>query len=426
MVNLSVRKANLRIIVNSASFFSVPGPTSGIPYRRCLLSLSMLFTPTKTKHICDFALDFAFEGSSKHTWGRDAPNVVGWQFLSLEKQTAFFETFGQMLKEEPCNFGADWAEEGYADLFSELGEYCSRDRMAWCAGYGSPTLKVRGEGLMGIPAGLVTTLPLCVLLEYRNAAPPMLSMNFEARVGVQKKRKRQASRLIRASQIRYSDRDLGGLDLPLGPRLSVIPGDRAGDRSLRWTTLLRQSRLLNLQKRRETQSEAGEPAAQAEAADPASADERASLNIGNAASTENAVLPPARTIPKTAAREAQDSVVVGLSRSIHSDRQIPSQTLHEALPVSRQAACADEPASGDDDFPDQIRDQIEPAITPKAPSQLEAETTSEGGWSIARHLGNVSVSKVIGRPAGSGSHSGAEREAIEQVQPETIPLPATP
>ena len=209
-----------------------------------MLSMSMIFTPTKKSNICDFSCNFKFEEYTGTTYGRVPPIVRSHHFLSLEKDTNFLADFGDKLKEEPCNLGENWEDKGYADLFSIMGDAINKDRYAWGSGHGTSDFSVKTERYLGKAAGVVETLSLCVLLDYRDAAPPALLTSVSARVGVEKKGKTCKSEMVTRfalgrNQPRYSDRYLPAFEMSGGPKLAVLDGDRLGPRSSRLPCLVR-------------------------------------------------------------------------------------------------------------------------------------------------------------------------------------------
>jgi hypothetical protein len=244
VANMTVRGCNARVVVHSASFFSIPSKLEANAGRRCMLSMSIIFTPTKKSNISDFSCTFKFEEYTGTTYGRVPPIVRSHHFLSLEKDTNFLADFGDKLKEEPCNLGEDWEDKGYADLFSIMGDASNKDRYAWATGHGTSDFSVKAEGYLGKPAGVVETLPICILLDYRDAAPPTLVTSVSARVGVEKKGRTCKSQMVTRfalgrTQPRYSDRYLPAFEMSGGPKLAVLDGDRLGPRSSRLPCLVR-------------------------------------------------------------------------------------------------------------------------------------------------------------------------------------------
>lgn len=237
LADLKIGGCSIEVILHSASFFTVPLGRTGINERRGLLSLSLLFVPGKRHHIIDLSCGIVLRGSDGVPAGRDPPRVAGWQFISLENDTAFLDDFGELLKQEPCALDGQWRDRGYEDLFSTLGVKNDRNRAIWGTGLDTPEFVIRAEGKMGVPPGTVITVPVCLLLRYQSQASPSLTMDISAHVGVEKERKSVGRRGRPAEMLfgpKYTDHYLRSLEVQAGPRLSLISGDRRGDRSVSW------------------------------------------------------------------------------------------------------------------------------------------------------------------------------------------------
>jgi hypothetical protein len=215
---------SIKAIIHSATYFSIPPPPSTSPIfhtpgqRRCLLSISLVFYPGTKINICDASIKIKFG-----PYSLCGPSVLGYQFLSLEYDTSFLETFAHHLRTIPSLLNRTWHTCGYHDLFTAKGTSKETSNPAWgVLSSDASTLTLTSEGTLGTPPGIPSTVPLCILLAFEEPPPPVLtaSITVSGRLEEKGSKIRSLLRHFRRYKVKFPS-----IAICPGPRLPVLEGD---------------------------------------------------------------------------------------------------------------------------------------------------------------------------------------------------------
>ncbi|CAD6564986.1 MAG: hypothetical protein CYPHOPRED_004996 [Cyphobasidiales sp. Tagirdzhanova-0007] len=127
-------------------------------------------------NLYDFSAVFDFSGFSQ-----SPTTVLGYQFVSLTRETRFLEDFYSHLHQSLSELDERWYTNGYQDLFASEGDRSDPDRVFWGVGKGSQKFILQAEGCLGTAPGIIETIPLCLLLGFLEKPSIILTANISVK-----------------------------------------------------------------------------------------------------------------------------------------------------------------------------------------------------------------------------------------------------
>lgn len=224
------KDCRFEVTMESCSYFSVAAAQSpGKRLRRCLLSLSLRFLPSKRADISEFYIDFDF---SKHII--TPPAIMGFRFVDLH-DTTFQADFSQALKNPPTGLDSTWHNSNFESLFVGCGDLDYNVGQLrthiWGERRQPAHLRLCGDGFIHPkgPSSAVETIPVCVLLE--SPVPFTETLYADCRLVCHVATSRHRSPTGESEQI-VSRHIMNDLRMARGPELQVCEGDRTFYRPL--------------------------------------------------------------------------------------------------------------------------------------------------------------------------------------------------